>query len=609
MRWAVLMLAVVATAIVSGFGRPTSAVTPSLPPRDGARRPGLSTTADIVIVGGGTAGCVMAARLCAARPTTKVILIERGSPRTAAQEEQVRALSRLASVWNNPSVVDGWLSTPNAGLGGRRVGLLTGATLGGSSTINAAQWTVPTGEYASTWGVAGLDDKAAGVAYAVAQGMIQPSPPPPNVSPVYTGAYIKAAASAGLPRVADPTNRSDVADGVWPNWLAADAGGRRRDSCSVYLEKVQRPGGACEGNLKLLQGMTATRVVLRRSATCRRRYRWLPKRWSGSRGHRRGCDRLVATGVELERSAALVSPSAGMQQRNGSDSSPPLAPGPTYYISARVQVVLAAGPYGSPKLLQLSGVGPPDVLAAARVQPVIELPVGRRVLIRPVGVVQTKYAGVPLAPSANSSAGTDPDEVAKWRAGGGGIVGIASTSTNGRIAAEAVYTTTGWRGIVSPRSVPLFYSYCFAAPSAFGSLSLDPANPVGAPLVADAKLLERPEQVAQMVRCLEASRAAAAAMPSPFVMTDVSPPPGVPVDEAYVRSTSQTAYHSVGGAAVGFVTDPYLRVRGVRRLRVVDASVIPFLPLTAGPVSSVYMLAEYVSRRLMSGEGEWDMGA
>ncbi|KAK1866310.1 hypothetical protein I4F81_008830 [Pyropia yezoensis] len=539
-------------------------------------------------------------------------------------------MATLPAVWADAGVVEGWSTTPNAALGGRRVRLLTGATLGGSSAVNAAQWTVPTGVYAADWGVAGLDDAAAGAAYAAAAAVVRPAPPAPGVTPAYTAAYVAAAAAAGRPLVADPTNRSAAAaaDGVWPNLLAADAGGRRRDACSAYLEPVRAAGGACAANLVLLQGVTVSRVVLDTEAPCAHRWRgrrkggwrgvghWLRgKRGGGERGGEHACrrslhthgkdtdGRLVAAGVELVPSASLVSPPAGTGL-NGTRT-PPAAP---HTLLARAEVMLTAGPYGSPKLLQLSGVGPPAVLAAARVRPVVDLPVGRHVLIRPVGVLEAAYAGVPLAPTSNATATTDPAAVAAWRAGAGGVVGTAVSSTNGRLAAEAAYTATAWGSFVTPNARTL-QSYCFATPTTYGALALDPADPVGAPPVIDARLLASAAQVAQLVRCLTASRAVAAAMPPPFVMTDVRPPPGAPLDEAFVRDFAGAAYHTIGGAAVGRVTDPHLRVRGVRRLRVVDASVIPFLPPTAGPVSSVYMLAEHVAGQLLEGKGAWATGA
>lgn len=99
--------------------------------------------ADYVIVGGGTAGCVLAARLCAALPHRTFTLLERGAPRPAASELRVRAMRHAFTAWKDPALTQTWLSQPNPGLGGREVNVLTGQTLGGSSAIAGGQWMKP----------------------------------------------------------------------------------------------------------------------------------------------------------------------------------------------------------------------------------------------------------------------------------------------------------------------------------------------------------------------------------------------------------------------------------------------------------------------------------
>ena len=100
---------------------------------------------DFIIVGGGTAGCALAARLCQALPDMHFTLLERGKPRNAQQERTVRAVRLGASGWDDPGLAERFDSEPNQYLepAGRAVDVLTGATLGGSSAINAAQWTLP----------------------------------------------------------------------------------------------------------------------------------------------------------------------------------------------------------------------------------------------------------------------------------------------------------------------------------------------------------------------------------------------------------------------------------------------------------------------------------
>eukprot|EP00168_Porphyra_purpurea_P006673 TRINITY_DN18222_c0_g1_i1.p1 TRINITY_DN18222_c0_g1~~TRINITY_DN18222_c0_g1_i1.p1 ORF type:complete len:322 (-),score=40.73 TRINITY_DN18222_c0_g1_i1:40-1005(-) len=195
LRWLVR----VASVVVGAAAAATAAPATESPPKGAGDSGPYPSAADYVIVGGGTAGCALASRLCARLPTASVVLIERGRPRTPAQEFKVRAMSAVPDAWVDPSLTETWASAPNPGLGGRPVTLLTGATLGGSSAINGGQWSVPVAPYASTWGVDGLTEEAAQRAYDAVTRVVRPVVPPPSVRPAYTDEYVAAAAAAGIP--------------------------------------------------------------------------------------------------------------------------------------------------------------------------------------------------------------------------------------------------------------------------------------------------------------------------------------------------------------------------------------------------------------------------
>jgi GMC oxidoreductase len=116
--------------------------------------------ADYVIVGGGTAGCTLAARLCAALPNAQITLLERGAPRTPAQDLLVSEPKNAFYAWNDPGITETIRSAPNSGLIGRTVSVLIGNTLGGTSAINGAQWTRPEAAVPASWGVKGPDTNA-----------------------------------------------------------------------------------------------------------------------------------------------------------------------------------------------------------------------------------------------------------------------------------------------------------------------------------------------------------------------------------------------------------------------------------------------------------------
>ena len=96
-----------------------------------------------MIVGGGTSGCVLAARICENLPDSTVTILERGTPRTARQDLLVQAPRLFSEAWNVPQLTEEFQTEPNPALDGRTLRQLTGNTLGGSSAVNGAQWTKP----------------------------------------------------------------------------------------------------------------------------------------------------------------------------------------------------------------------------------------------------------------------------------------------------------------------------------------------------------------------------------------------------------------------------------------------------------------------------------
>lgn len=118
---------------------------------------GAAPSADFVVVGGGTAGCVVAARICRDLPDASIVLLERGKPRSREENLRVRSPLLYQDAWNDPNLTEAWQTEPNAGLNGGTLRQLTGNTLGGSSAINGAQWTKPPLATfdSDTWGFSG----------------------------------------------------------------------------------------------------------------------------------------------------------------------------------------------------------------------------------------------------------------------------------------------------------------------------------------------------------------------------------------------------------------------------------------------------------------------
>lgn len=197
----------------------------------------------------------------------------------------------------------------------------------------------------------------------------------------------------------------------------------------------------------------------------------------------------------------------------------------------------------------------------------VDLPIGERVISRAVGILVALYTGVPRHPSGVKGAALQPAAVAAWRAGRGGVTGTGRTSTNGRLqggAAMQEATFAAPDGLA--QRAPVLVSACLPPPAGAGRLSLPAGGAsAGDPPVAALPLMGSAAEVATTVGCLQQLRGVARRLNPRFRLVDVAPPPGVPVTPCYVRTTARSAFHTVGGPAMGRVLTPTLGVRGVPR--------------------------------------------
>ncbi|CAN8072182.1 unnamed protein product [Agarophyton chilense] len=497
---------------------------------------------DYVIVGAGTSGCVLASRLCFAFPDRNILLLERGVPRSKETDFLVRAPRMLFNLWSDRSATEAFDSEPDEGLQGRSTTVLTGNTMGGSSSINGMQWTVPLPGTVETWGIDGLNTESADPFYRKAYEKVEYSLPARPLQ--YAQEYIDAGTRAGFEANNDPFQQP--LHSVWQNFMNINSEFRRNDACSAYLEPVRDT--SCAENLRIMEAQTASKIIFSRV---------------------RRDERLVAVAVET-----IDSVNRSVVTRH----------------AARRQIILAAGPYGSAHLLQLSGVGPKETLDAAGIKQVLDLPVGEQCVGRAAAGISSTYTGVPDEEVNNMTLVNSPEQREIWESGLGGVLGTPVTASNGR-AGEDGYLNSGFVPFFP--GAPQLRTNCFHNTNNTATVRIRDANAFSPPRVK-LNLLRDIEDVQRLQRCLKRIVNLHNSFPPEFNMTLTQPANGV-VDEEYIRSTANTGAHFVGCCGVGKVLDGNLRVKGTLGLRVVDASSLKTMPRSSGPAASVLMLAEYMA--------------
>jgi choline dehydrogenase-like flavoprotein len=520
--------------------------------------------ADYIVVGAGSAGGIVAARL-SEDPSCRVLLLEAGG----SDRTRLCTVPGMVSIIHTTPLVKkrfdwGFHTAPQARGAGRRMPYVRGKVVGGSSAINGMVYVRGNRKNYDDWqaeGCAGwgytdavrcykrLEDweggadehRGAGGPIAVTRSR--------DLVPASAALVEAIAETCEVPVLADYNGASQL--GVGPCQMNA-RDGRRYSTSEAYVHPA-----AVRPNFRLLSGVLVARVI-----------------FEGRR----------AVGVEI------------------------VEDGQRRVLRAEREVVLSAGVIGSAHLLLLSGVGPADELRAHGVEPIADLPVGKNL---------HDHLFVPmtfLAPTAVHR-GTP------WHFVGGMI---AESIKGGTWFSRTVFDVMGFVKSRRANGVPDLQIHCLPwaypspnqdrpvrpvvdtrpaltvmptliYPKSRGEVRLASSDPAAAPHI-DPRFLQEPDDARHLLEGIDLVREIMASrLLSGVVDGELHPGPAFASREAMAAELPtriHTVYHPVGTCRMGVderaVVDPALRVRGLEGLRVADASIMP--TITGGNTNAPTMM-------------------
>lgn len=510
---------------------------------------------DYIVVGAGSAGCAVASRLSDDPDVTVLLLEEGGADRAAAIQHPF--VPALFEAWQNPSITRDYPVTGRPEMPAPSI--LRGVVRGGTSSINAMVYIRGNRQDFDGWASIGctgwsyaellpifkaIEDFEGGASEHHGTG--GPLQVRRMVGPTRIAcAFVRAGIELGYEGT-DPDapggretqwdfNGAGQEDGAGLYQVTVTRDGRRASAAQAFLDSRSRP------NLVEKLGVLVARVV-----------------------------------VESGRAAGVACLEAGL---------------PTSYRASR-EVVIAAGAFGSPKLLMLSGIGPGDELRRHGIEVVADVPgVGRNLHDH---LLALQYFAL-------RKREPEPNFIAE--------AGLFTRALAARQAApDLQFHVAAGMAFFTPRDAPtenVVVCPTLVQPKSRGRITLLASDPRLPPMI-DPGYLQEPDDVRVLTHGMALSRELAATRAfADFAGRPGEVTPGLSRggDSSYVRGHARTVWHPVGSCRMGpdsdegAVLDPQLRVRGVEGLRVADASVMPVIP-SGNPNAACMMIGEKAARMI-----------